>query len=188
MIKVLNTKWYRGLTFGDYQKLPGVSHSDIRIKMGLLKPDQQPTEKMSFGVKVHNYLLEPEKYEHESIEVKKAAIAVKEELGVLYQWLEKEVAITADFEHVGLTMPYRGRIDLAIKGRIIVDAKIINGKDVRDTMDWLGYNNAQTGYCLASGAKIAIIVAYSTKTRQTQVVKVEQNPVWWEEQIILNAI
>ena len=54
---VQNVKYYEGLDFADYQRLEGTSFSmlkDANIK---------ESEGMRLGIRVHNYLLEPEKYD-----------------------------------------------------------------------------------------------------------------------------
>lgn len=145
------------------------------------------TDNMRFGTSVHNYLLEPEKFNHSSVEVKKIAVKLKEKLNGVWQFLIPEYTIVADFKYSGWTMRWRGRLDLCIPNRLVVDVKIINGKSIKDTMQHFGYPNQLTGYSLGAQAKDRLICAYSRKTGDVELVQVESATEWWAEQIFING-
>jgi hypothetical protein len=173
------------MTFGEYLQLPGFSHSTIKALSR--KELLVETDKMKFGTKVHNYLLEPHKYEHESDEVKKIAIKLKERIGPLFEYLEPELAVQASFSINGFVMPYKGRIDLGIPGKIVVDLKIINGATVRDTIDFLGYKNSTSGYALGLKTENILLAAYSRKTGLVELINLPFTTRWWEEQIVTHG-
>lgn len=152
------------------------------------KTAKPPTKKMELGTLVHNYLLEPHKYQHVDFKVKKIAASLKSVIGdTLMRYLEPEIAATADFQYEGFTMPWKGRADLAIPGKLIIDLKVINGATIYSTLDYFGYPNQLTGYCLGFDCSTAIIVAYSTLSKGCEVVPIKQNTTWWKEQVVLNG-
>lgn len=188
MIQISNQRLYsqEELSFGDYLKLPGLSHSAIKA-MQRSRPIKE-TEKMNFGTMVHNYLLEPHKYEHSSPEVKSVALKLKEKLGTVLEFMKPEMAVTCNMHHSGLTVQYKGRGDLVFPGRLIIDIKIINGKSIFDTLNHFGYPNQLSGYAIGFRCPAALIAAYSTATKQTQLVNIPVAHEWWQEQILANGI
>jgi hypothetical protein len=163
--------------------LPGVSNSDIK---NAGKPFSNPTPKMLLGTAVHNYLLEPEKYNHENIEiVKPVAVAIKKKLGNLWQYLEPEVCITCLMVANGMALQYRMRADLHIMNQIVIDIKI-SKVPLSVSVKRFGYDDQLTGYCLGTGAKVGMIVRGNPDKPQDEpeVYIVKQNPAFWENEIL----
>lgn len=177
MISVSNIKLHESLAFEDYLKMPGKSFSGIKNE-GI--QFNAPTKKMQLGTNVHNYILTPAEYKHENIEiVKPLALKVKEVLGPLLKYLKPELAVTAEFEHEGFVLPYKGRLDLCLPGRIVIDLKITENLN----LSYFGYGDQLSGYSLATYARQSIIIAINPKTKATRVVNVPISDLWWKEQI-----
>lgn len=171
----------RSCPFEEYLTLPGKSYSDIKNDG---KPFTGPTRKMSLGTKVHQYLLTPEEYNHEDKAiVKPLAIALKNKLGVLIQFLQAEQAIQADFVHEGLVLKYRGRIDLGIRGRLIVDIKV-SEMPLQKAIDYFGYNYQLSGYALGYEARAALIIAIHPVTKAISMANIPVSAGWWEMQVV----
>jgi hypothetical protein len=129
---VSGLKLLKDLSFEEYLALPGFSYSFLKNEG---KPIQT-TDKMRLGTCVHSYLLTPADYKHENARiVRPVAAKLKQTLGVLIKYLIPELGITANFCHEGFTMPYKGRLDLCIPGRLVVDIKI-STEDVRKTIEF----------------------------------------------------
>lgn len=171
-----------GMTFEEYQRLQGVSHSDIRMDG---RAPFKPTAKMNLGTSVHDYLLSPASYQHDNIKVvKPIAVALKAAIGDLWRFLQCEIAATATFCIEGFEMIHRGRIDLGIERKIVIDLKVINGESVKNTIDLFHYDTQISGYGLDIDAKVALLIAYSTKTKQTETIAIPIKSDWWALQTI----
>lgn len=188
MIEVRNRQVYRGITFDEYQALPGWSHSAIRQDGRVdIKP---PTGKMLLGSAVHQYLLEPEKYNHENINiVKPVAAKLKQVLGPLLKYCEPELSVTADFVVNGLVMGYRGRIDLGILKRLVVDIKV-SPVPLKISKERYDYDSQQSGYALAIEAGAAIILRIDPNSCQpgkVPIIETYNVPIsadWWKWQTV----
>lgn len=164
---VSNIKYYTGLPFEDYLSINGTSFSSTKDKVFV------QSEGMMLGTAVHNYLLEPEKFDWKDADrVKPMAAALSKYLGDSYKYLQKEVAFTADFEHNGLVMPYKGRFDLGLPGTLIVDLKIMAG-DLAPAVKYFGYDMQISGYCIGTNTPLGLIIAFNKKKKiiETQIIK-----------------
>lgn len=177
---VSNVQLYKNLPAAEYFRMPGVSYSAIKWE-GV--PPME-SEGMALGTLVHNYLLEPAKYNHEQADiVRPLAIGLKNAVGPLIRTLIPEMAVTADFEYQGLVMPYKGRLDLCIPGRIVVDFKVLENGGLQKAVEYFGYGNQQNGYAASIAAKQAIIISISRKTKKTEFYSVPLTTRWWEYQV-----
>lgn len=167
--------------FDEYLKLEGVSFSDIKQEG---KEPFVATEKMQLGTKVHNYLLEPEQYRYWDIDIiRPLAVAVKQRIGPLFAYLKPELAVTADFTYGGFVMPYRGRVDLGIPNKIIIDLKVTELK-LAKAMEYFDYPFQTSGYALGMNAPVSMIIGIHPKTKQTTLYNIPINQSWWANQII----
>lgn len=181
-LHVNNFQLHTNFPFDEYQSLPGWSYSGIKEWERGTKIE--PTEKMRIGTLVHSYLLEPSSYTHEYREIViHAANAVKQTLGALLPIMTHEASITADFNYQGLTMPYRGRADMIRVGKIVLDLKV-SEMPLAKSIPFFGYQNAMSGYALAAGCKVAIIVRVCPKKFTTEVKTVPITPEWWMAQVL----
>lgn len=177
MISVSNLKTYEGIPFEEYLRMPGYSYSSVKNEGVAFAA---PTARMNLGTDVHNYILTPAEYKHKNIEiVKPLALATKQVLGPLLKYLKPELAITADFEHEGFTMPYKGRVDLSVPGRLVIDLKVTE----KLNLTYFGYPDQLSGYCLGLFARTSIIITINPKTKKTQVHNIPINLAWWAEQV-----
>ena len=75
-MRVANTQYYRGQAFADYLAMPGVSFSSLK---DVPVPQSAGT---SLGTRVHNYTLEPEKFDWtDAAVVRKIADALRKYMG-----------------------------------------------------------------------------------------------------------
>lgn len=175
---VSNVRYYEGLPFDQYLALPQYSYSGLKGGGPFTA-----TAKMSLGTEVHNYLLEPHKFPHTNPNAKKLALKLKEMVGPLLPFMKPELTVTAEFEHEGFVMPYKGRIDLALPGKLVVDLKV-TGEDLKKVMDHFGYPLQLTGYAKAIGAPRAFIASVNTKTEKPDVAAITFNEDYWHKKIL----
>jgi hypothetical protein len=176
-MKVSNVRYYSDIDFDEYIKLPGVSYSGIK---GVIPVSAG----MSLGTKVHHYMLEPEKYVWEDVDkVRKIAAALRQYLGSAMDVLQKEVAITADFIHNGLVMPYKGKIDLLSNGRLVVDLKVLAGP-LAPSIHRFGYDKQVSGYCLAASAPMGLILSYNKQKNIVETAIIKPSEEWWAYQVV----
>ncbi len=183
MIKVENLVVYRNLPFEDYLALPGWSYSGIKNEG---QPNKVPTEVMGLGTDVHNYRLEPSKYQHANTAIVKPIVqSIDVALGSLSRFLEPEIAVTADFVHIGRRMKYKGRLDLSIIGRLVIDLKVSKIKDPFAAIRYFGYDKQLNGYALAIGARTILMLSINPKSpKETKIVNIPVETEWWQDQVI----
>lgn len=176
--------------FDDYLKMPGWSYSGIKgAKI-------EPTPKMGLGTACHNYLLTPSEYNHDHNLVPALAFELKKMLGPLLPFCWPELAVTAEFVHDGMVMPYKGRIDLPVvlDGQVsnplnlVIDIKVTE-MDTRKGIDFFGYHHQVNGYALAIGASRMVIVSVNPKKLKkreiaTQVIPIQRETRFWEQAVL----
>lgn len=183
-MQVSNLQYYTDLDFNDYLKMEGFSYSSLkRHENGT---DIIPSQGMMLGTRVHNYILEPHKYDDVDRHiVVPIASDLRKYLGAAINHLEKEVAFTAILEHQGMFLQYKGRADLIYKGKLIVDLKILSGK-LQYAIERFGYDKQLSGYALASGCKNALILSYNKAKKRDNLESfmVKPNEDWWNYMIV----
>jgi len=176
-MQVSNVKTWSDLDFEEYQKIKGLSYSGIKGGNFISTP------KMQLGTSVHNYLLEPAKYNHSNRDiVEPLVIALKAEIGPLLTHMDKELSITADFSHDGLTMGYKGRMDMVIMGKLVVDLKV-SEHPLEKTIPYFGYDNQVNGYMAASGSEVGIIIRINPVNKKIEKKAIKKNISFWTLQI-----
>ena len=179
-MQVRNISYFKGIDFDSYQKKDG--HSFSSLKSGSFP--LVPTEKMRIGTEVHNYLLEPENYKRERIDIiKPIARAAYDVIGSVLPFLDTELSVTADFEHNGFIMPYRGRVDMVRAGKVVIDLKV-SEVPLSKSIPYFGYDKQITGYCLATLSNIGIIIRVDPKTRRTERIVIKQDINFWEQKVL----
>lgn len=176
---VINAKSHE-CSFEDYLELVGKSYSGIKNE-GVAK--FKATPKMMLGTAIHNYLLTPAEFKHENTAlIRPLALALKQRLGTLIRYLKPEIGITADFQHNGFSMAYKGRIDLCIFKKIVIDIKVTE-MDIFKAIDFFGYDKQQNGYAAAIGAEVILILSIHPKTKKTEITNIPISTYWWEQQV-----
>ena len=176
-MQVSNIQYYRN-NFEAYHSMNGYSYSGITKAAGVV-----PSEKMRLGTAVHNYLLEPEAYNHENRDiVLPLANAVRDEIGALLPFLDTEVSVSADFEYSGLIMPYKGRVDMLRAGKIVLDLKV-SEVPLRNSIPYFGYDRQVNGYMAATMCEIGMIIRIEPKSARVEKKMIPKDHSWWEEQI-----
>lgn len=175
---VTQTKYYHTLPFEDYLQLPGTSYSSIKGFEG------EPTEGMKLGTRVHAYMNEPATYDWQQRDmVIPIATALRGYLGDAYHFLDKEVAFQSTFIHNGMKLLYKGRSDMMKAGRIIVDLKVLSGP-LPAAITRFGYERQISGYCLATGASLGLIVAWNKLQKKVETKMIRPDASFWEYQCV----
>lgn len=181
-MNITNVRYYHNLPFEDYLALPGISYSGIK---GFSGP---PNAGMSLGTKVHAYLLEPAQYSWDNIDqVKAIAAVIRPILGPALAVLDKEVAFTCDMEYNGMVLHYKGRADLLKAGRIVVDLKVLAGA-IAPAVSRFGYQDQISGYCLATGSPLGLIVAYNKGKKMGEMARIVPNIEFWQYQVCYRGV
>lgn len=166
--------------FDEYLKMPGWSHSGLKNE-GI---SFESTPAMQLGTHVHEYLLSPDEYRFNDISIiRPLAIEVKKKLGPLWEFLVPEQAVAADFIHEGLVMPYKGRIDLSIYGKLVLDLKV-STQSFESSMNYFRYDRPISGYCGAIDCDRGMMIKIHPKTKETKLYNIDLSFDWWEHQII----
>lgn len=185
MIKVLNRTILTTCHFEDYLALPGWSYSGIKQDG---KEWQAPTLKMQLGTDVDHYLTDPINYDHNNRElVVPIATELRKHIQPLVKFLKPQLAVTCEFEHGGFRMMYKGRGDLVIVDKLVIDIKV-SEMPLMKAIDYFGYDHQLRGYAKAFGCKSAIIISISPKNpKHVQMYNVplhQDKYIWWEHEIL----
>ena len=177
-MQVSNIQYYRN-NFEAYNTMKGYSYSGITKGAGFT-----PSAKMRLGTAVHEYLLEPENYNHENRDiVVPLANAVKAELGALLPFLDTELSVYAEFEYSGLIMPYKGRVDMVRTGKIVLDLKV-SEIPLRNSIPYFGYDRQVNGYMAATMSNLGMIIRIDPKNARVEKKMIPKDHSWWEDQIL----
>lgn len=173
------------MPFDEYLKIDAISYSTIKAKFNGGEVPQS-TQKMRIGTLVHQYLFEPENYNHNNHynkHVKIMAKEVKSILGAAFEGFECEVGVTADFIHDGFELNYKGRIDMVRIGKIVLDLKV-SEVELKNSVPYFGYDRQLSGYSLATGAKMQMIIRINPKTSKIEFKTLPISEDWWNQQIL----
>lgn len=180
MISVTNRQIFKDIPFDEYRKIKGYSYSylcnpDVNIPM---------TPKMRLGKLVDQYLFTPNEYSGEMQDVvRPLAVALKSMLGDALQYSTPQLTVTCDMTVQGLTMKYRGLIDLPVGKNLIVDLKV-SEMPAHKSCAWFRYDRQLSGYSLAYGAANRILVSINPKTKKITTLPVQLVTDWWEFQVL----
>lgn len=175
-----DVKIFDKLLFEDYLKMPGHSYSGIKSESF---PISEVSAKMQLGTRVHNYLLDPSSYDYKDLKiVKPLAIELKRYVGDAFKFLKTEIAVTCQMKHEGLSMPYKGRVDMCYPKKIVVDLKV-SEYDISKTIPYFGYDFQVNGYGAALSCPLLLILSINPKTLQTKTVRIPKNTLWWENEV-----
>lgn len=185
MIAVKNRKIIENLSFEEYLSLGGYSYSGLKNE----GKEFVTTEKMKLGTQIHNFLLEPQKYQASSNHniVRAAGSTILSTFGALWYAMKFEVSVTADFVYSGeLSLPYRGRIDILVPNAMIIDLKV-SEVELSKSIPLFGYDNQLSGYGIATNIKDLFIVRINPKTLKTELKRIEIKTEFWENTIVMNG-
>lgn len=173
---VSDRRTYGSLEWDAYCKLEGVSFSSIKAFKG------EATEGMKIGTYVHNFISEPDKYNgEEAAIVVPLARAIITELGTSAKFGKAEVCMTAEYEHDGMVMIHKSRID-RLYMNLVIDFKVIAGS-LKNYIQHLNYDEQIRGYMNDAGVNDGLIISINRKTRQIEKALIKQDCYWWQRKV-----
>jgi hypothetical protein len=179
-MQVVNVRYYENMSFEDYLALPGYSYSGL--KHGGAHIEETP--KMRLGTAVHNYLLTPKYVTEINERVRQMAVALKTTLGgSLLKHLKAELVVTADFVHEGFVLKYKGRIDLCVPGKMVIDLKVTDLQIIK-AIEHFGYDRQISGYCLGTSSPLGFLLSVKPMNNSTNVSRVAVSSQWWEQKTL----
>lgn len=185
MITYKDIKCYEGISFEDYLKLEGYSHSFLKSNANGVKKYFEASDKVRLGSLVDNILTEPQKADMSSDlypAAKAIAYQIKQLFGDLVSTAVKQLSYTATLELAGMQMKTTGRLDLLIPKFAVVDLKITSEKNVDTLIEYMGYNNQLWHYSRLAQVKRAFLLFYCIPFKKVIVRAVdvtnEENGFW----------
>jgi hypothetical protein len=177
-MKIKNQQFIENLPFSDYLQIERHSFSSLKPNAGFITV----TPAMDLGTKVHNYLLEPHIYDYSRHdEVKRIADTIRPYVGDAIRLGQPELTVLADFEHNGMVLKYKGRIDIYLD--MVIDLKI-SSMPLGSTINYFGYDKQITGYMLASGVDRGIIISYNKNLKKVDIKTIEPDYAYWERMVM----
>jgi hypothetical protein len=185
MISYTNIKSYEGISFEDYLKLKGYSHSFLKSNLNGVKQYFNTTDKVRLGSLVDNILTEPSKADMTSSlypAAKAIAFQIKQLFGDLILSAQKQMSYTATMHMAGFNMDVTGRLDFLLPNFAVVDLKITNEKNVDGIIEYMGYNNQLWHYSKMARVTKAFLLFYVVPLKQVVVRSVDvtsdENGFW----------
>jgi hypothetical protein len=176
-MKTTNHQQIENLPFADYLQINRISFSSLK--------DFKPltiTPAMDLGTKVHNYLLEPETYDYSRHhEVVTIAKELKPIIGEAIRLGKPELTALADFEHSGMRLKFKGRIDIYLD--MVIDLKI-SSMPLNATLAYFRYDRQVTGYMLATGATKGMIISYNKASKRVEMQMINPDYEFWKVQTL----
>lgn len=190
MIEYKNIVCHEDISFEDYLKLEGYSHSFLKSNVQGIKKHFEITDKIRLGSLVDNILTEPAKADMTSDlypAAKAIAFQIKNLFGDLIKSARKQLSYTAVLEMSGLQMKTTGRLDFLLPGFAVVDLKITKEKIVDNLIEFMGYNNQLWHYSRLANVSKAFLLFYSVPLKSVVVRSVEvshsENGFWINKMI-----
>lgn len=193
MITCHTTRRILDLSFADYLQLPQYSHSYLKSEKGGFVTSRAPSAKMQLGSLVDGILTNGDginMLDPLYPAAKNIAATLKAEFGSIITCLHKQVSYTSimqyDAGRAVFELPVKGRPDFEEPGKFIIDLKVTDEIDVDNVIRHFGYPNQQFGYCKQAGCKVAYLLFYRKKKKDTVLrsIPIGDTNAWWQEKII----
>lgn len=178
-LSVHDVRIFENVPFDTYLTFPGLSFSAAKGSGPI-----NPTEGMRLGSLVHQYLLEPTKYDGTNYKLVRAiAGPVAKKIGpALLKTAKTELTVMCTLVHAGYYLFYKGRVDMWAGG-MVIDLKV-SKLDVVKAIQHFGYNNQLNGYSLPLNAIASLLVAVHPETFAVSMAPVPNATEWWSKAVL----
>lgn len=189
MIHYTNIIKHENLPFEEYLKLGGYSHSFLKRQRGGIAEELQMTDNIMLGKLVDAILTDTQAdiNHHLYPHAKKIAYELQRSFGNMLNLFEKQVSYTADIQFGNFYMPTTMRLDYLLPKHAVIDLKITQSKNVKQLIDFMGYENQVWHYSKGAQVKDAYILIYSVPLKRSFVVPIDVSKdtnAFWEDMII----
>lgn len=189
MIHYENIKRYDNIPFEDYLKFEGYSHSFLKRERNGIVEELTMTDNIMLGKIVDQILTDSEADMMNPLytPAKKIAYEIQRSFGNLLPLFEKQVSFTADVRYEQFVMKTTGRLDYVLPKHAVVDLKVTKSKNIKQLIEFMGYENQLWHYSRAMKLKDAYILIYSVPLNKTFVVPIDVSKdtnAFWEDKII----
>jgi hypothetical protein len=169
MIQYTDIVRYDNLSFEDYLKLNGHSHSFLKANIQGVRKFIDVTDNMRVGSMVDAILTEPAKADMSSElypHCKAIAFELKKMFGDVMMACKKQISYTANATFNGLSIPTTGRLDFLLENAAVIDLKITQSKDVDALIKYMGYENQVWHYSKMAKVSKAYLIMYSVPLKK----------------------
>lgn len=190
MIAYQNIKRHDGIEFGEYLKLPGLSHSFLKGEKHGAAKEVLITEKIIVGKIVDAILSDPQGIDMSSPyyqTAKSIAFLIQNKFGSMIKQLKSQVSYTADIVHNSFVLSTKGRLDWQLGNLSTIDLKVTYSKDVKGLIKFMGYENQVWHYSKCSETKKAFIMIHSVPLKETFIFEIPVSTpsnLFWETKIL----
>lgn len=186
MITVSDIQRFDGLDFANYQALPHYNFSFLKREKFGIAQSVQVTDKMILGTLVDAIRtggkvdMSHKLYPH----AKKIAAFLYAKFPAILDALVPQVSFTGNMLYSGFRLPVKGRPDYLLPKKLIIDLKIMHGRDIPSTISYMRYEDQQFGYAKLAQVSQAYILAYSVPLQDAKFYPLQindSNPFWIEK-------
>jgi hypothetical protein len=188
VIQYSNIQRFDNISFEDYLKLPGFSHSFLKRERNGVAEDLTITDNIRLGSMVDNILTEPHKVNmasHLYPAGRDIARMIVDKFGPLISKMKSQVSFTCDMEYNGFVMPSKARLDWLFDEVAVLDLKITKSKDLTSLIDFMGYRNQKWHYSKAAKVPRSYLLIHSVPLKKTEFIPIDVsatiNPFWAEK-------
>lgn len=190
-MEVHSVEIQEGLSFDEYQKNKGYSHSWLKREFNGVCPAFQGSKKVEFGSLVDDLLTDPANADLDNPDYFAAvevATAITNFVGEsALASFKAQLSFTGILEWRRLQMPVRGRLDLFGMG-IVFDFKITDEPEhkIDDLIEFMGYKNQGFLYSKAMKADKFVLIFYSRKSKKVilKPFMIEEHNKFFEDKLL----
>ncbi len=190
MINYQNIIRHDGIEFGEYLKLPGLSHSFLKGEKHGAAKEVLVTDKIMIGKIVDAILSDPQGIDMSSPHyqaAKSIAYLIQSKFGPIIKQLKSQVSYTADLLHNSFMLSTKGRLDWQLGHHATIDLKVTFSKDVKGLIRFMGYENQVWHYSKCSNTEKAFIMIHSVPLKKPFLFEIPvSSPTnqFWENKIL----
>lgn len=191
MLHYSNIVRYEGLSFEDYLKLPGYSHSFLKREYMGMVDEIVITDNIRIGKMVDGILMDPEAVDmNDQLYpiARKIAVDIKNTFGAIIPQFKAQVSFTANIEHAGFSMETKGRLDWELPKHAVIDLKVTKMRDIPALIKFMGYDNQTWHYGHLSEVKDAYLMIHSIPLKRNffipSDVSMSTNDFWAEKTML----
>jgi hypothetical protein len=188
MITAKNIQCFQGLDFESYKLLPQYNFSFLKNEQAGVAKAVKVTDKMILGSLVDAIRtggkidMAHKLYPH----AKKIAAFLYNKFGSVLDAMQPQPSFTGELHYGQFKLPTKGRPDFLLPKKLIVDLKVMHGRDVRGTINYMRYHDQLFGYAKLAQVDEAYILAYSIPLQTAVFEPVPVGPTngFWIDKII----
>jgi hypothetical protein len=188
MITCTDQQRFTSLDFNEYRSFSQYSFSFLKSEAFGLSKNVEVTDKIILGSLVDG-IISNERVDmtHRLYPAAKAIAAyLRANFSGILPYMHSQISYSGIFHYHGFCLPAKGRLDMEIPKRIVVDLKITDSKNIPELIKFMKYDDQLFGYAKLGQHTEAYILAYSKPLKKAHIysIPVSDHNEFWAEKIL----